>query len=370
MGYFKGRIYFLLWYSSILAGYAGLFCPLMPVLIISNKLYRYLTDVLFTFWQSYPTVLLEVLCGCDVQILGDPVKANETSLLIMNHRTRTDWNFLWPAVYHCTRGTCKYKYPTKFVLKDIIRHIPGIGWIMQLACFLYIKRNWIHDRRKIDEYINYFCEICYKYSLLIFPEGTDFTETTKQNSNKYAKKHNLQMYEYVLHPRTTGFVHLAQKLQEKNVLDALYDLTVVYPDTVPQTEKILFNDGQFPQQVKMHFTRYPATVLPKSSDELKAFLEKLWLEKERVLKEFHATGHFLHGEILKRSSPSYLYASLVFWTLLPYVVLYFLYTYLWFKLVVVFHTVFLLLVDFGSDGFPEFEMRLYNLKKKLFSTPF
>ncbi|KAK4878651.1 hypothetical protein RN001_011157 [Aquatica leii] len=252
MGYFKGWIYFILWYSSILAGYAGLFCPLFPVLLVSNKLYRYLTDVLFTFWQSYPTVLLEVLCGCDVQILGDPVMANETSLLIMNHRTRTDWNFLWPAVYHCTRGSIKYKYPTKFVLKDIIKHIPGIGWIMQLACFLYIKRNWVYDRKKIDRYINYFCEICYKYSLLIFPEGTDFTETTKENS----------------------FVYLAQKLLEKNMLDALYDLTLVYPDTIPQTEKILFNDGKFPQQVKMHFTRYPASVLPKTSDELKAFLEK------------------------------------------------------------------------------------------------
>ncbi|KAB0791403.1 hypothetical protein PPYR_03203 [Photinus pyralis] len=370
MGHFKGRVYFILWYSSILAGYAGLFCPLLPILLISNKLYRYLTDVLFTFWQSYPTVLLEVLCGCDVQILGDPIKANETSLLIMNHRTRTDWNFLWPAVFHSTHGFSRYKYPTKFVLKDIIRHIPGIGWVMQLACFLYIKRSWSLDRAKIDEYINYFCEICYKYTLLIFPEGTDFTETTKENSNRYAKKHDLQRYEYVLHPRTTGFVYLAEKLLENNALDALYDLTLVYPDTVPQTERIMFNDGKFPQQVKIHFTRYPASVLPKTSDDLRIFLERRWLEKERVLHEFHVTGHFLHGEILKRTDLTYLYASFVFWTLLPYVVLYCLYEYLYFRYLVVGHTVLMLILNCTTDGFPEVEIVVYKLKKKLFSTPF
>lgn len=129
----------------------------------------------------------------------------------MNHRTRTDWNFLWPAVFHCTRGPTRYKHPTKFVLKDIIRHLPGIGknysysreltylsivivgWVMQLACFLYIKRAWIHDKKKIQALIDYFCGISYKYSLLLFPEGTDFTNSTRENSNKYAERNNLQV---------------------------------------------------------------------------------------------------------------------------------------------------------------------------------
>lgn len=370
MGCLKGWIYFLLWYSSILAGYAALFCPLLPILIISNKLYRFLTDVFFTFWQSYPTALLEIWCGCDIQILGDPIHADEVSLLVMNHRTRTDWNFLWPAVYHCTKGSKRYKHPTKFVLKDIIRHLPGIGWVMQLSCFLYIKRNWSHDRSKIEGYIDYFCDIYYKYSLLIFPEGTDFTSSTRVSSNKYAEKNNLTTYDYVLHPRTTGFVWVTHKLIERNALDAVYDLTLIYPDTVPQTEKILFTDGKFPQQVKMHFTRYPVAVLPKTKDELKQFLEKRWFEKEKVLKEFHSTGHFLHGEILRRTNALDLYVSLIFWTLLPYIVLYVVYTYFWFKYVVITHTILLLIINYLTDGFPELEIGLYNLKKKFFLNPF
>lgn len=58
---------------------------------------------------------------------GDAVQPGETSLIVMNHRTRTDWNFLWPASYHSTVGYGRLKHPMKFVLKDIIRHIPGPG---------------------------------------------------------------------------------------------------------------------------------------------------------------------------------------------------------------------------------------------------
>lgn len=88
-----------------------------------------------------------------------------------------------------------------------------------------------------------------------------------------------------------------------------------------------------------------------------------------MIKEFHATGHFLHGEILRRPKISELYMSMIFWTLLPYVILYFLYTHFWFKCIVIGHTVFLLFINYVMDGFPEFEIGMYNFKKKLFSNP-
>lgn len=65
---------------------------------------------------------------------------------------------------------------------------------------------------------------------------------------------NFQKYEYVLHPRTTGFVFMATQLMEKNSLDAVYDVTLIYPDVVPQTEKTLLS-GHFPKEVKVHFAR-------------------------------------------------------------------------------------------------------------------
>ncbi|XP_017769201.1 PREDICTED: lysocardiolipin acyltransferase 1-like [Nicrophorus vespilloides] len=363
-GYIKGIIYIYLWYSSILFGYAGLFCPILPLIFLSNRLYRNATDFLFTFWQMYPTALLDLLFNCKVQVTGDEINADESSLLVMNHRTRTDWNFLWPAVYQATTGKGRFNHPTKFVLKDEIRHIPGVGWIMQLSCFLYIKRNWALDKIKLSCMIDYFCDSKHKFSLLIFPEGTDLTADTKRNSDKYADKHGLQKYDYVLHPRTTGFSFLAERLIRKRALDALYDITIIYCDNVPQNETLILR-GQFPKEIKIHFTRYPVASLPDGEEELKLFLEKRWLEKERNIREFYATHQFLHGKRVRRDQRLELYVALVFWTALPYLVVYLLYATSVLRHIVFYHTVFLLLVNAFFGGFQNFEIAIFNSKRKM-----
>lgn len=262
---------------------------------------------------------------------------------------------------------------------------------MQLACFLYIKRIWAKDRAKLTNLVDYFCHISYKFSLLLFPEGTDFTETTRNLSDKFAEKNSLQVslhilkysniliridpfnqlqkYENVLHPRTTGFTFLARKLMEKNCLDALYDVTLVYCDNIPQTEKSLMR-GDFPKIVKMHFVRHPLDNLPKTEEGLRNFLERSWLQKEKIIKEFYATGNFLHGPILRRNSKLELYTTLIFWTMLPYVALYWLLYVDWFRHVVIAHTLFLLFVNFVSDGFQEFEIALHRFRVRIFGFGF
>ena len=50
--------------------------------------------------------------------------------------------------------------------------------------------------------------------ILLFPEGTDLTPTTKARSDRFAEKNDLPKYNHVLHPRTTGFAFLVQKMRE------------------------------------------------------------------------------------------------------------------------------------------------------------
>lgn len=126
---------------------------------------------------------------------------------------------------------------------------------MQLACFVYIKRCWMSDKRILEKVVKYFSAINYKYSLILFPEGTDLTETTKQKSNMYAKKNNLHTYDHILHPRTTGFTFLVQEMLENSNLTAIYDMTLLYPDLVPQNEVALVK-GEFPEEVRIHLARY------------------------------------------------------------------------------------------------------------------
>ena len=55
---------------------------------------------------------------------GDTIHADESSLIILNHRTRLDWNFFWSALFH---SATPQNHNAKLVLKNPIRKIPGIG---------------------------------------------------------------------------------------------------------------------------------------------------------------------------------------------------------------------------------------------------
>ncbi len=49
--------------------------------------------------------------------------------------------------------------------------------------------------------------------LLLFPEGTDKCDKATERSRLYAEKKDLVHYQYVLHPKTTGFVFILQKMR-------------------------------------------------------------------------------------------------------------------------------------------------------------
>lgn len=116
--------------------------------------------------------------------------------------------------------------------------------------------------------------------------------------------------------------------------------------------------------------RFPSSVLPRTEDGLKVFLEERWYEKEKIIKEFYATGQFLHGQILRRNKPMELYAALIFWTALPYIVLYLFVTIFWFRQMVIAHSLFLLIVNTITDGFQTFEAGIFSCKRKLFGRGF
>ena len=73
-----------------------------------------------------------------------------------------------------------------------------------------------------------------RVQMIIFPEGTDFTPESKERSDKYAADHGLSEYHYLLHPKTTGFSYLVRHQRQADNFDAVYDLTIGYPDHVPQ----------------------------------------------------------------------------------------------------------------------------------------
>ena len=69
-------------------------------------------------------VLMELLFGTQIIVSGDRISSRECSLLVMNHRTRLDWNFVWGLMFYAAEPP---SHRLKFVLKAPIRHTPGPG---------------------------------------------------------------------------------------------------------------------------------------------------------------------------------------------------------------------------------------------------
>lgn len=283
-GYCRGCSYGLLWYGSILLGFYFLYAPLLPLIFLNRELYRLCTDTLYSSWEAFNVSLLQVVYGVKLVLTGDDLLHNENALIVLNHPTRTDWNFLWQGLFHAGPN-----HNAKIILKEQLRKIPGMGWVMAMSRFIYLKRTWSSDANTLDSMLDYFSTIRKEggKQLVLFPEGTNITATSKERSDSYAMKNNKPAYEYVLHPRTTGFVHMARGMMDRTMLDAVYDVTIAYPATKPLTEATLLS-GDIPEQVNIHFVRHPLTTIPSTYVGLEKWLEERWRDKEFALDSFYS----------------------------------------------------------------------------------
>ncbi|XP_056669207.1 lysocardiolipin acyltransferase 1 isoform X2 [Monodelphis domestica] len=204
-------IYFII--SLFLGSFLGsifMLAPFLPLMLVMPSWYRWINNRLVATWLTLPVALLETIFRVKVIITGDAFVPGERSVIIMNHRTRMDWMFLWNCLMRYS-----YLRLEKICLKSSLKSVPGFGWAMQAAAYIFIHRKWKDDKSHFENMLNYFCDIQEPLQLLIFPEGTDLTENSKAKSNEFAEKNGLEKYEYVLHPRTTGFTFVVECLREE-----------------------------------------------------------------------------------------------------------------------------------------------------------
>ncbi|XP_051025342.1 lysocardiolipin acyltransferase 1 isoform X2 [Acomys russatus] len=272
----KGISFILFLFAGSYFGSIFMLGPILPLMIIKLSWYRWISSRFVAMWLTLPVALLETMFGVKVVITGDGFVPGERSIIIMNHRTRVDWLFLWSYLMRYS-----YLRLEKICLKYSVK-----GWAMQAAAFIFVHRKWKDDKSHFEDMIDYFCDIHEPIQLLIFPEGTDLTENNKALSNDFAEKNGLQKYEYVLHPRTTGFTFVVDRLRKGKNLDAIHDITVAYPYSITQTEKD-FLLGHFPKEIHFHVRRYPVDTLPTAKEDLQLWCHKRWEEKEEMLRSFY-----------------------------------------------------------------------------------
>ncbi|XP_032353186.1 lysocardiolipin acyltransferase 1 isoform X4 [Camelus ferus] len=214
--------------------------PFLPLMFINPSWYRWINNRIVATWLTLPVALLETMFGVKVIITGDAFVPGERSVIIMNHRTRMDWMFLWSCLMRYS-----YLRLEKICLKASLKSVPGFGWAMQAAAYIFIHRKWKDDRSHFEDMIDYFCDIHEPLQLLIFPEGTDLTESTTARSNDFAEKNGLQKYEYVLHPRTTGFTFVVDRLREVFLLRvSASEILLMRPSLQPCASLYLLTSGE------------------------------------------------------------------------------------------------------------------------------
>jgi 1-acyl-sn-glycerol-3-phosphate acyltransferase len=251
-----------------------------------------------TQWWA-PTV---VRVSGDSSMVGQMTKMKDGSLqcnfadrmvLMANHQLYTDWLYLWWIAY--TNSMHGFIY---IILKESLRNIPIIGWSAQFYNFIFLARNWEEDQRTFKKHLGRLNKPNDPMWLIIFPEGTNLSATTREKSKKWAEKNNLQDMKHQLLPRSTGLRFCLNELKDTN--EWLYDCTIAYEGVPPGqfgqdifTLRSTFFEGRPPKSVNMHWRRFRVDSIPiQNTKAFEVWLRNRWREKDYMLEYFNRNNRF------------------------------------------------------------------------------
>jgi len=364
-GIISGLLFSIILYLTSFFGVIYIIGPALPFLFINGGFFRKYADFAAHTWLMLPGALMELFCGTKIFIKGDKVPRDESALIIMNHRCRLDWMFYFMVLLRTGRLDHE-----KIILRDDLKLVPGPGWAMQSCMFLFLKRRWEQDKDYLIAIFNYFLDTEYPLQLLIFPEGTNYCKEGKAKSDAYAKKNNLPIYEYVLHPRVRGFNFIIQRLRDKT-LKAVHDVTIGYKDRFCYGELDLFS-GKFPGEIHVYITRYDIEAIPRDSDSIDDWCVKRWSEKEERLEKFYKEGDFFEHNSISESdridtelmATRKMQAAVLFWMAFLFCVAYGISQFFLMRWFGIFVTVFYFVVLYKFGGIDMLQIQLHEENKK------
>jgi 1-acyl-sn-glycerol-3-phosphate acyltransferase len=220
-------------------------------------------------------------------LLADQTLANHDIQLY------TDWLYLWWVAY--TNNMHGYIY---IILKESLKNVPIVGWGAQFYNFIFLSRKWEQDQAQFQAHLDQLNKAEDPMWLLIFPEGTNLAQGTRERSKEWAEKNGLQDMKHQLLPRSRGLQFCLQRL--KQTTEWLYDCTIAY-EGVPEgqygqdifTLRSSMFEGRPPKSVNMHFRRFKISNIPIDNDKaFEVWLRNRWREKDYLLEHFSRFNSF------------------------------------------------------------------------------
>ncbi|KAF2703170.1 acyltransferase-domain-containing protein [Pleomassaria siparia CBS 279.74] len=238
----------------------------------------------------------------DSSMLGQLIQKKDGSLecnfadrmvLMANHQLYTDWLYLWWIAY--TNNMHGFIY---IILKESLKNIPIIGWGAQFYNFIFLSRKWEEDQRTFKSHLQKLNNPKDPMWLIIFPEGTNLSASTREKSKKWAEKNGLKDMKHQLLPRSTGLRFCLQELRQTT--EWLYDCTIAYEGVPPGqfgqdifTLRSSFFEGRPPKSVNMHWRRFHYDTIPiDNSKAFEVWLRNRWREKDYMLEYFSRNNRF------------------------------------------------------------------------------
>ena len=229
--------------------------------------------VIAEYWFSFGACLLEA-CGTEIEV---PVMdlSSDRIVVLMNHNNRVDWMFFWCILARC--GRCG---DVCVVLKDSLKKVPFFGWAMQAFCFVFLSRKSKHtDLSRISLLRRNRKSKCV---LLVYPEGTDLSESNVAKSQAFAKTKGLEPWKNVLIPKIEGARAAIAALKPSIVVD----VTVRFDSQTRPTEVDLLLRGKVPKKVIYRCRTFQAKDVPSGDKSLfEKWLMELWADKELFLEK-------------------------------------------------------------------------------------
>ncbi|QIW96079.1 hypothetical protein AMS68_001597 [Peltaster fructicola] len=284
-----------------------------PLKLMDAKLYR---DYMAWTKESFAVLVTSITqwwAPTDIKVSGDDsmkdqlfqmsdgsLKCNlpHRMVLMANHQLYTDWLYLWWIAY-----TNKMHGHIYIIMKESLKQLPILGWGAQLYNFVFLSRKWETDQSVFRQALSHLCSPRDPMWLLIFPEGTNLSAFTREQSAKWAKKSNIKDMKHQLLPRSKGLQFCLQELQTST--NWLYDCTIAY-EGVPEgsygqdiyTLHSSFLGGKPPKAVNMHWRRFRISEIPLDNvDAFARWLNNRWREKDYLLEYFAQHKRFPAGPV-------------------------------------------------------------------------
>jgi hypothetical protein len=263
---------------------------ILSTIISFNDEYFYLS---FTRFAQYIGYLFDVR----VFLYGDEFNPIEKSTIISNHKTMYDIF----AVFYVSGY---FNRVIGFCLKKQVAYIPGIGWWCTRMKFPTLNRN-ISDLKTLET-------IARPFPIVIYPEGTRYSEEKYKESYQFAKQNDYPISKYAQLPKYKGAFALSS--------DVVYHMTLVYVD---KNQRIITGEiREFPHRIYIHMKKH--TNVPREESEYKKWIQNQFASIDDVYDNFNPinttemTPNFQPLDYILYTAYIGFHVALAYWLVAPH----------------------------------------------------